>query len=275
MRGGIVGDVAGQPWEGGRAPPNGVALIQPKSCFTDDTAMLCACAEALLDGTTFKEAYLAWGNRFPDAGYGDIFSGWLQGRVQDGYGSLGNGAPMRAAPCGHLARTEREALDLAAESCSPTHTHVEAVVSARAVAAGIFAGRTGRPKEDLRFLCREHLEEEPPAYGDLIGGSYRTVRALPTTLAAFACALEAEDFGDCVRKAILLGGDTDTTASIAGALIEPWSPVPDSLWAQVAPRLDPAVSTLLERFEAAKGAGRIPRRTRNPLLLAWRRLRRP
>jgi ADP-ribosylglycohydrolase len=66
------------------------------------------------------------------------------------YGSWGNGAPMRVAAVGWLAKTEAEADELAAAQSAVSHDHPDAIKAAQAVAGTIFALRQGRPVSDLR-----------------------------------------------------------------------------------------------------------------------------
>ena len=50
--------------------------------------------------------------------------------------------------------------------------------------------------------------------------------SVPESIIAF---LESDDFEDCIRKAIWLGGDADTQAAIAGSIAEAYYGVPYEL----------------------------------------------
>jgi ADP-ribosylglycohydrolase len=62
------------------------------------------------------------------------------------------------------------------------------------------------------------------------------------------CALEANSFEDAVRNAVSLGGDTDTMASIAGAIAEASFGVPTGIEVEVRRRLDPVILDMLDIF---------------------------
>jgi ADP-ribosylglycohydrolase len=46
-----------------------------------------------------------WGRKYPDAGYGGRFIGWLAERNPKPYGSWGNGSAMRVSAVGWLYET--------------------------------------------------------------------------------------------------------------------------------------------------------------------------
>ena len=123
MYGAILGDIIGSPYEfdrGGKTKE--FPLFSENSEFTDDTVMTIAVAEAFLDmrmgeddEVTFDSLvyYLReWGRKYPNAGYGVRFSHWLAARWPKPYGSFGNGSAMRVSPCGLIAHTLEEALEL-------------------------------------------------------------------------------------------------------------------------------------------------------------------
>lgn len=76
MIGAIAGDIVGSPYE--RRPHKSVdfPLLQPGSCFTDDTVLTIATARAILSGEPYGRAYLELGRRYPRAGYGRHFKEW-------------------------------------------------------------------------------------------------------------------------------------------------------------------------------------------------------
>ena len=121
MRGAIIGDVAGSPYEGWAEGPAGdFPLFCPQTRFTDDSVCTAAVADAILNNRDFGEALRDWAAHYPDAGYGEMFALWARGHIKEPYGSFGNGAPMRVSPCAWLAPSEERSLYLAARSCAPT-----------------------------------------------------------------------------------------------------------------------------------------------------------
>ncbi len=71
--------------------------------------------------------------------------------------------------------------------------------------------------KDKLILCRHHLNEDTDERTALIeigSGGY-----VPETVAAaFYCLVAGNDYKEVITKSIRAGGDTDTTAAIAGAM---------------------------------------------------------
>jgi len=118
MYGAIAGDIIGSPYEFDRGEKTkDFPLFSADSCFTDDTVMTVAAAEALLDakdgglqniGELLVSSMQKWGRKYPDAGYGVRFLGWLKERNPRPYNSYGNGSAMRVSPAGWLYHTLEE-----------------------------------------------------------------------------------------------------------------------------------------------------------------------
>ena len=155
---------------------------------------------------------------------------------------------MRVAAVGWLATDEAEALELAAAQASVTHDHDEAIAGAQAVAVAILRLRQGQSVEAVRahITTAFHYDLTPEvAFED--GGF--DVSAAGTVPPALAAAFEAKDWEGAVRKAVCLGGDTDTLACIAGAVAEAIHGVPDAIAAKARTYLTPDLAKVLARFE--------------------------
>jgi ADP-ribosylglycohydrolase len=69
---------------------------------------------------------------------------------------------------------------------------------------------------------------------------------VPEAITAF---LEADDYEDAVRKAISLGGDSDTLACITGAIAEAyWGGVPEPIELEVRRRLPAELVDVVDAF---------------------------
>lgn len=230
MLGAIVGDVAGSVYErrkyrGGdwQAP-----LFVPNSRFTDDTVMTIACADALRDiengenpARAFINRFKEYGERYPNAGYGQKFRIWLSENDPKPYGSWGNGGAMRVSPIGWKAKNLSDALDLARESALVSHNHPEGVKGAQSVAAAIFLARNGASKNDIREYIQKSFGYDLSRTLTRIGEDYRWSSAAATSVPeALIAFLDADDFEGAIRGAIWLGGDADTQAAIAGSVAE-------------------------------------------------------
>lgn len=221
MLGAIVGDIAGSTFERHNFKFESCKIFAKGSRFTDDTVLTVATADAILSGEDYAECYQKHGRRYPAAGYGPRFAEWLRARAPQPYNSDGNGSAMRVSPVGLAAPTLEWALAEAERSAVVSHDHPNGVRGAQAVAAAVFLARNGESKDGIReFLERSFgynlhrtVESIRPSY------SFHTSceASVPEAIVAF---LDSHGFEDAVRKAISLGGDSDTIASIAGAIAD-------------------------------------------------------
>lgn len=128
---------------------------------------------------------------------------------------------MRVSPIGWYFNSLKEVRAEARLSALPTHNHPEGIKGAEAVASAVYLARTGSSKEDIR----EYLESE---FGYRLSRVYESVRndayfieTCPESVEeAIIAFLASDSFEDAIFKAIALGGDADTQASIAGAVAE-------------------------------------------------------
>ena len=221
MIGAIAGDVIGSVYEGAPAPREGFPLFVPASTFTDDTVLTVAVACAIREGVAFARALRRWGRRYPGAGYGGWFRGWLFRDDIAPYNSFGNGSAMRVSPIGWAFDDLDAVLHKAAESAAVTHNHPEGIKGAQAVAAAILRARTGATKDEIAALLADRFGYDcgiPLSAFRRRGGFDVTCQG--TVPAAAAAFLESTGFEDALRNAVSLGGDTDTLACIAGAVAE-------------------------------------------------------
>ena len=115
MYGAILGDMIGAPYEFDRGDKTkDFPLFCKYSEFTDDTVITIAVAEALIDtlgqsDDDIKDALVRsmkkWGRRYPGAGYGISFIGWLGSKNPQPYNSYGNGSAMRVSAAGWMFDT--------------------------------------------------------------------------------------------------------------------------------------------------------------------------
>ncbi len=225
---------------------------------SDDAEHACMTAQALLasggDPGRFARS-LAWRLRFwllgLPAGVGlatlrsilRLWVGFPPGR--SGVWSAGNGPAMRAAVIGLYARDDDHLRALVAASTRLTHADPRADDGARAVAvAARLAARAGPggvtfaafwadvdrhlPEGELRSLVQRLGEVNGDVAGDVAayaaaigvgpqGVSGYVNRTVPVALAAWL--RHPADVRAAVESVVLLGGDTDTTGAIVGALV--------------------------------------------------------
>lgn len=219
MLGAIVGDIAGSTYETSNFKFESCEIFQPGSHFTDDTVLTLATADRFVFEESYAGNYRRFGRNYPAAGYGREFQNWLQSENPRPYYSSGNGAAMRASPIGWIAKDIHWALKEAQSSAEVTHDHPSGIKGAQAIVAAVFLARTGQSKEEIRsflecqfgYELRKDIAEIRPSY-------YFTASSDATVPVAITAFLESRSFEDALRKAISVGGDSDTIACMAGAI---------------------------------------------------------
>ena len=137
-----------------------------------------------------------------------------------------------------------------------SHDHPEGIKGAQAVASAIFLPRGGMSKELLKKFITRHFGYDLSRTLADIRPNYRHGESCQETVPeAITAYLEGECFEDVLRKAVSLGGDSDTLTAIAASIAEARYPVPAWIREEALKRLDArAKSSLLayERFLASK-----------------------
>ncbi len=265
MYGAILGDIIGSPFEFDRGDKSkDFQLFCSESTYTDDSVMTVAVAEALLDAG--KDASVSdirgcvaasmqkWGRRYPNAGYGGRFGGWIWENDPKPYGSYGNGSAMRVSAAGWLYDSLERTRQAARATAEVTHNHPEGIKGAESVASVIFLARTGSGKEDIRRFVTGQFGYDLGRSCDEIRPTYHHVESCQQTVPeAITAFLEGEDFEDVIRTAVSLGGDTDTLGAIAGSMAEAFYGIPAFLMAECVKRLPADMRDILTRFDDALG----------------------
>ena len=234
MYGAILGDIIGSSHEWRRIKTEDFELFTKFNKVTDDTVLTIATADAILHEKSFESAYHEWGNRYPNAGYGGKFDHWLDSEEMKPYGSFGNGSAMRVSPIGWAYDSLTEVLLHAEQSAAVTHNHPEGIKGAKAVAGAIYIARSGGTKDDIRQFINESIGYDLTRTVSEIRPRYRFDSTCQGSVPeSIICFLESTSYEDAVRKAVSLGGDSDTQACIAGSIAEALYGIPGEMIAQV------------------------------------------
>ena len=266
MYGALLGDMIGAPYEFDRGnKTKDFPLFCEHSHFTDDSVMTIAVAEALLDHpgasddmirAALIESMQKWGHRYPNAGYGRRFIGWLRANHPEPYGSYGNGSAMRVSAAGWLYDTLEETRHIARLTADVTHNHPEGIKGAEATASAIFLARTGHSKDEIRDYIVREFGYDLSRTCDEIRPDYRHVESCQKTVPeAITAFLEGTDFEDVIRTAVSLGGDCDTLTCIAGSIAEAFYGVPSILEEECKSRIPEDMVNVLGRFDISRGHG--------------------
>ena len=277
MLGAITGDIVGSAYEFHNTKDYDFELF-PRGCnYTDDSIMSVAVARWLLEDPAHglqaledKMVSTAEDYPCPKGGYGGGFRTWLfapealhpyektAGELpyvsrtgRHPYGSWGNGSAMRVSAVGWMFDSLKETIHVAAQSAVITHDHPEGIKGAQATAAAIFLARCGMSKEDIRFNIEERfgydLQKTYGYWHPIYGWENSCQGTVPQALIAF---LDSTDFEDAIRKAVSLGGDSDTLACITGGVAEAfYGGVPEKMAAPVLEKLPPLFLEVLSDLE--------------------------
>lgn len=261
MWGAIIGDIVGSPYEFTRnsIKTTDFPLFSETSKYTDDTVMTVAVSEGIMSGygseDATKEAIIdamhTYGRLYPWVGYGMKFFRWIAQRNREPYNSFGNGSAMRVSSVAWAYDTLEEVERYALISAAVTHNHPEGIKGACSTAAAIFMGRNGATKADIqKYLERKYDYDFSRTLNDIRPGYYHVESCQESVPEAITAFLESDGFEDALRKAVSLGGDSDTIAAIAGSIAEGfYGTVPQQMKCKALEMLDIKLRNAVEHWE--------------------------
>lgn len=228
--------------------------------FTDDTIMGIGIVETLERFNEIEQDFLAYAlakNYFLDEnrGYGAtvrtilkaIHEGehWtiLAPKAFDGMGSMGNGAAMRVAPLGAFFYDDIEKLLIEAEkSAVVTHSHIEAIEGAKAVA--LAAAKASLLKQSncnieandfLDFILKHLKESDTKAkinkslhisnsyhidtVVNILGNGLKMTAQDTVPIALWCAAHNLNNFENALWRAVEALGDRDTICGIVASIV--------------------------------------------------------
>lgn len=250
MIGAIIGDIVGSRFEFDNVKTKNFNLFDPYCDFTDDTICTVAVADAILNNKEYKESMIKWCRLYPHptGGYGGSFAKWIFSDNPKPYNSYGNGSAMRVSPVGWLYSKDN-IITGAIESARITHSHPEGIQGAIVVAMCVYMARSNYSKEKISsFVTDFYGKLEMP---ELFSNPFDETcsNAVPV---AISCFLESNNFEETIRNSILVGGDSDTIAAIAGSIAEPFFGIPDWIKESAMTYLPEDMKKIIKQFEYEK-----------------------
>lgn len=256
MLGGIIGDLAGTKYEyqefldsrkGIVNITRRKSILNPKtqlitdeSFISDDSLLTMAIAEAILYKRDYKESLKKYGQKYGNNpivrenffknAFSPPFIKWANSETNENGESQGNGAAMRISPIAYLFDNLEKVEQEAIKATVPSHNSQQAIKGAQCLAGTIYLARQKVSKEtiveyvtkkygyDLNYNI-EQLQEK-----NTFNGTCEVT--VPQAIFIF---LQSNNFEDSIRKAISIGGDTDTIACMVGSISEAYYGIPKEL----------------------------------------------
>lgn len=262
MLGAVLGDIIGSTYEWHNAKGEDFVLFPEGSRFTDDTVLSVAVADKILNAdkstVSDKSAYAMWYKqyykRYPHAGYGQMFSSWAESEKLLVQRSYGNGAAMRVAAIGFAFETIKDIKREVNSSCFYTHHNAEARRGAQAVAVAIFLARKQLGKEEIRKYIEKNFRYHLQKLNDIRETYVFDSRASYSVPPAIEAFLESASYEDAIRKAISIGGDSDTIACMAGGIAQAYyGQIPEAIRDKGKAILDSGLWKVISQFQEGYG----------------------
>ena len=289
MLGAIVGDTVGSIYEFDNTKDYNFEMFSCSSGYTDDSLMTMAVAYWLLMDSehryeTLEESMVLFAKKCPcpNGGFGEMFYIWLfhpeslphmcpkaldedflpkydspAGRMP--YNSWGNGSAMRVSAVGWMFDTLEETEKVAKISAEITHNHPEGIKGAQATAAAIWLARNGRSKAEIKEYIEKIYGYDLDRTWEFLNNNYgwdsSCQGTVPEAIIAF---LESTDFEDAIRKAVSMGGDSDTLACITGGIAEAYcKEIPEYMIERTKKMFPPIFKRILEKMRQYTPMGNI------------------
>lgn len=229
---------------------------QPAGTWSDDSSLMLCTVENLLDGFNTKhlgKLFVRWLYEAHWTSWGEVFdvggttyqaiNRLRQGEHPEHAGlidenSNGNGSLMRILPVGlyYFSSPIKKLLDHAHRASALTHRHPRCQMACGFYCAMVSALLEGvTPKEAYSeaiqatrtFYERPPYSEEQSEFKRIISGDISTLPeseigssgyVIETLEASIWCLCNTASYDEAVLRAVNLGGDTDTTATVTGGL---------------------------------------------------------
>ena len=226
MFGAIIGDVVGSVYEWDNIKTKDFKLFNEKNFFTDDTVMTIAVAKSLIDcngnydnlSEVTINNMVKFGRENINCGFGGSFIKWIISDNHEPYNSYGNGSAMRVSPCGMIANSIGQAIDLAHKVTCISHNHPEGIKGAEAVSVAIYLAKIGKSKLEIQKYITDNYYRINFTLDEIRDNYKFDVTCQGSVPQAFEAFFESKSFEDTIKNAISIGGDSDTIAAIAGSI---------------------------------------------------------
>ena len=237
MWGAVIGDIIGSTFESENNRTPFFELYRGNARFTDDTVCTAAIADILQKNDWSKNNHESisdqlrlWCCTYLNRGFGSMFQQWITSAVNTPYNSYGNGALMRISPVAKYAivneLSKEKAIEIAKQITEVTHNHDDAILAVSIyieILHELFSQKNKTLTEKKEIIINILNKNNYPLPKKIL--EYRVSMDFDLTsetslLIAIAAILETDTFEDVFYQVVSAGGDSDTYATIAGAIAE-------------------------------------------------------
>lgn len=273
MLGGILGDTIGSIYEFDEAVSKKIniqkrreILVKPHllsstNFITDDTILTVAIADAVINKKDYEEKLKEYSFKYNkisnrEHAFKNPFSPnyikWLNGEIEGK--SFGNGSAMRVSPIAYLFNDLQVIQDEARKSALPSHNTTEGIKGAQAIASAIYLARIGKSKLEINeYITDTYKYDLKLNLENLQETNIFNSTCAVTVPQAIYIFLISNDFEDSIRKAISIGGDTDTIACIVGSISEAYygisNHLKDKIWCYLPDEFIKIIKEAYKRIE--------------------------
>ncbi len=233
MYGAVYGDIAGSYYKNkffnSNNPSHRISEI------TDETVMIASVCKLLNQGVDqnqdiltgnaraieYAQYYKKFYYQYFDAGFDQGMASWARAVRMKKQNAQSSICAARVAPIAYAYKDIDQVEYQARLSCMYTHSNKNSLAASEAVAGAVFLALNGYSKENIILYAEKKLSTSLLLSFDSIKRSptpdARVSRTVPNAFMAF---LNSDTYEETIYRAVSLGGDTDTIASMAGAIAE-------------------------------------------------------
>ena len=214
-------------------------------------------------------------SKHPECEFSPIMNMWCKSEYFQPFRRDSNDVIARISPIALKIDDLNEAIKLAKATTEFTHKDPESIKGAEVFTDALWKAARGRSKEDIRFAMENDygidlnipeqdlksilmgaVKEDVVINGEHTGEVYYRdtgkidYSTMNTLTAALKCFLEGNSFEDTVRRAVALGGDSTTIASVAGALAQAMhKDMPQEILSQCEKNIPSDLKNIMDSFE--------------------------
>ena len=214
-------------------------------------------------------------SKHPECEFSPIMNMWCKSEYFQPFRRDSNDVIARISPIALKIDDLNEAIKLAKATTEFTHKDPDSIKGAEVFTDALWKAARGRSKEDIRFAVENDygidlnipeqdlksilmgaVKEDVIINGEPTGEVYYRdtgkidYSTMNTLTAALKCFLEGNSFEDIVRRAVALGGDSTTIASVAGALAQAMhKDMPQEILSQCEKNIPSDLKNIMDSFE--------------------------